>query len=118
MAAEQIEQGERTLADLIEAYKDELLVIIFFARWCKPCMQLLHFVLPTVAKEAREGVVICPMNVDETENYTASRNHRATNVPAILFFWEGKEVGRIGGMVEPKVFLHEMRIHQKKKSNA
>jgi len=118
MIAERIEQGGRTLADLIKAYKDKLFMAVFYAEWCDPCRRLLKEVLPAVAKLAGKGVVICPIDVDKTENHAASRKHRTTNVPSTLFFRGGEEVGRIGGMVEPKALLHEMKIHQKKKANA
>jgi len=52
MTAEQIEQGGRTLADLIKAYKDRLFMAVFYAEWCTPCRRLLNEVLPAVAKLA------------------------------------------------------------------
>lgn len=90
MVAERIKQGNRSLADLIEAYKDKLFMAVFYTEWCSPCRRLLKEVLPAVAKLAGKRVVICPINVGEAGNYAASRKHRATNVPATLFFRGGR----------------------------
>ena len=38
MAAEWVEQGDRKLADLIKAYKNKLLVVVFYAEWCPACL--------------------------------------------------------------------------------
>lgn len=117
MVAEQIEQGKRTLADLIEAYKDKLFLAVFYAEWCDPCRRLLKEVLPAVAK-AGKGVVICPIDVGEAGNYTASRRHRATSVPSTLFFRGGEEIRRITGFVKSKDLVREINCFQKKKANA
>ena len=114
MAAKRIEQESQALADLIEAYKDNLLVAIFYAKWCDPCMDLLRFVLPAIAKQTGEEVVICPINIEEARNHSSSKKHGVMNVPVTLFIKEGKEVGRISGMIKIKGFMHEIKIHQKK----
>ena len=118
MIAEQIEQGGRTLADLIRAYEKKLFMAVFYAEWCSPCRRLLKEVLPIVAKLAGKGVVICPIDVGETRNYTASREHKSTNVPTTLFFWGGKEIDRIRGMAKSDDFLYKINCYQKKKTNA
>ena len=113
MTAEQIEQGGRTLADLIKAYKDKLFMAVFYAEWCTPCRRLLNEVLLAVAKLAGKGVVICPINVGEARNYTASREHKAMNVPSTLFFRGGEEIRRITGFVKSKAIVREINCYQK-----
>ena len=112
MAAKRVEQEDRTLADLVEAYKDKLLIIVFYARWCKPCRKLINLVLPTVAKRSGERVVICPINVEGDENYFAFKKLGATHIPATLFFREGREISRISGIAKSKVFIHVIKCYQ------
>jgi thioredoxin 1 len=115
MAAEWVEQGKRTLANLIKAYEDKLLIVVFYVRWCKPCRRLLA-ALPIIAQQAGEKLAICPINVEETQNYYASREHKATNVPITLFFQKGREICRIPGLVETEDLLHRINCYQKKKA--
>lgn len=117
MAAEWIKQEGRALADLVEAYKDKILMIVFHAGWCPPCRRLLSEVLPTVAKQAGEGVAICLADVQAACNHDVPSKHRVKNVPATLFFSRGREVRRITGLEEPEEFLHAVNCHQKKKAN-
>jgi thioredoxin-like negative regulator of GroEL len=116
MAVEQIVQGDRKLADIIKACEDKLLMVVFYARWCKPCRRLLSLVLPTVVQQGGEGVALCLLNAEETRNYQTSRELKAQDIPAVLFFQEGKEIGRITGLAEPKALIHEINCRRKKKT--
>jgi thioredoxin 1 len=116
MAAERIEQGDRTVAELIELYKDRLLVLIFYAEWCSPCWRLLKEILPAVAQRAGKGVAICPIDVKEKRNISPSWKHKAKNIPTLIFFREGKEIDRINGMAEPKEFSRKIKLCQKRKT--
>jgi len=102
MPAEWIKQDGRTLADLVKAYKDKLLMIVFYAEWCKPCTSLIKYVLPAVAKQAGEGVAICLLDIKEDENYFAYKDYKSRHIPLTVFFREGKEIERIIGMKEVK----------------
>jgi len=114
MAAEKVEQGKRTIAELVRAYKDKLLLIVFYARWCKPCTKLLNLELPTVAQEATDETAICPVDVQESGNYYDSRKFKAEKVPVTLFFRRGEEVSRISGLAKAQTILSRIKGYTQK----
>ena len=118
MAAEEIKQEGRKLSDIIRAYEDKLLIIVFYAEWCKPCRRLLDWVLPSVSSLVGKEVVICPINVGESQNYHASREYKAKDVPTSLFFRKEREISRISGLAKVEDFFHKIKCHQKKESTS
>ncbi|MBI5144451.1 MAG: thioredoxin [Candidatus Omnitrophica bacterium] len=82
-----------------EVLKSEKLVVVdFWASWCVPC----KIIAPTVeelAKELKDKVKVGKSNVDE--NPDIATNLSVLNIPTLVLFKDGKEVGRMIG-VNPK----------------
>ena len=70
-------------------------IVDFWAAWCGPC-RMIAPILEEVAAE-RSDVRVAKMNVDENER-TPSR-FGVQGIPALIFFQDGIERGRVVGAV-------------------
>ena len=75
-----------------------LVLVDFWATWCSPCKAMMP-VVEEVARELGGTVKIGKLNVDE--NPDATQRSFVMNIPTLLFFKGGREVGRMVG-VNPK----------------
>lgn len=85
-------------SDVIEASKNQPVVVDFWADWCRPCIMLT----PTVEEIAREHegkVKIVKLNVDENMNVPGKYSIRG--IPTLLVFKGGQVADQIVG-AQPK----------------
>jgi thioredoxin 1 len=80
-------------------------VVDFWAPWCGPCMMIAP-VTEKLAKEYKEKVKFCKLNVDE--NSQTARKYQVMSIPLLLFFNSGQVVDESLGavpenMIRPKV---------------
>jgi thiol-disulfide isomerase/thioredoxin len=78
-----------------------LSVVVFYSRWCYPCIQTKQLV-ESFGKEFSDYVAVKCVNVDQAASLAAS--HRVTHVPDIRLFRMGTQVDAFtGGMSEEEV---------------
>jgi len=76
-----------------------VLVVDCWARWCAPC-RMLAPVVDALARQYAGRVVFGKLDVDE--NPVSARMYGITSIPTLLFFKEGKLVGKkIGALPQP-----------------
>ncbi|MGL4328647.1 MAG: thioredoxin [Tannerellaceae bacterium] len=75
--------------ELLESGKP--LVVDFWAEWCGPC-RMISPIIDELATEYEGRVNIGKLNVDENDDVVSEFGIR--NIPAILFFKEGKLVDK------------------------
>lgn len=76
--------------------KSERPVIIdLWAEWCMPC-KMIEPVLDEIANEYKEKIDVAKINVDEYPELATELS--VMNIPALIFFKDGKEVTRIVGV--------------------
>ena len=78
-----------------------LAMVDFWATWCGPCKMLA----PTIEKigESYEGkALIAKVDVDQCQDLAA--RFGIMSIPTVVFFQNGKEVGRRVGVQPPAAF--------------
>jgi thioredoxin 1 len=83
-------------AEVIDASKNQTVMVDFWAEWCRPC----HMLSPTVEEIAREHVgklKVVKLNVDE--NISAAGNFNIRGIPTLLVFKNGQVADQIVGAV-------------------
>jgi len=89
------------MADVIETSQDTPVVVDFWAPWCGPCKQLMP-VLERVVKDAKGGVKMVKINIDENPGIAGQLGVRS--IPAVYAFKDGKPVdGFQGGQPESEL---------------
>ncbi|HAJ47767.1 MAG TPA: co-chaperone YbbN, partial [Alphaproteobacteria bacterium] len=77
------------VADVIEASRNQPVLVDFWAPWCGPCRQLTP-ILEKVVREARGAVKLVKINIDE--NQEIARQMRVQSIPAVFAFQGGQPV--------------------------
>jgi thioredoxin 1 len=87
------------------ALKKEVLLVDFWAPWCGPC----KMIAPTLNEiaETETDITIGKVNVDQ--NQDLAKRFKVRNIPTMLIFKNGVEVGRIVGVKTKKAILNEVR---------
>ena len=87
------------------ALKKQILLVDFWAPWCGPC----KMVAPTLNEiaETEPDITIGKVNVDH--NQDLAKKYKVRNIPTLVIFKNGVEVGRIVGVKTKKAILNEVR---------
>lgn len=96
-----MEINDKNYKELIESGK--AILLDFNALWCMPCKQLSP-IINDLETEYKDKIVIGKVDVDENNDITVEYNIR--NIPALLFFKDGKLVDKIIGS-KPKADIVE-----------
>jgi len=83
-------------SEVIEASKNQPVLVDFWAEWCRPC----HMLAPTVAEIANDftgKLKVVKLNVDENVNAAGRFNIRG--IPTLLIFKGGEVADQIVGAV-------------------
>lgn len=80
---------------IVEASKEKLIVVDFWADWCVPC-NMLAPILEKVVESYKGKVVLAKVNVDE--NPAKSNEFNISAIPAVKLFKGGKVVDEFTGV--------------------
>ncbi len=82
--------------DFDKVIKNGMVLVVMKAIWCKPCVALAP-VLQSLSEELAGSVSFYEVDVDE--NPELSKRLGIKGVPTLVAFEDGKEIGRIVGLV-------------------
>jgi thioredoxin 1 len=87
------------------ALKKEVLLVDFWAPWCTPC----KIIAPTLNEiaENESDIVVGKINVDHQQDL--AKKFKVRNIPTMVIFKNGSEVGRIVGVKTKKAILNQVR---------
>jgi len=87
--------------DVIEASKDSLVIVDFWAPWCGPCKQLTP-ALEKIINEFEGNALLCKVNVDENQAIAAQMGIQS--IPAVFAFRDQKPIdGFMGNITEEEL---------------
>lgn len=85
---------------------DKLSVVDFWATWCPPCIAIGP-IIDSLAGDFEGKVNVGKLNADE--NPDVSVTYGVTNLPCVLFIYEGKVVDKQIGAVAKSVYARKIR---------
>jgi putative thioredoxin len=89
------------MADVIEASRQQPVIVDFWAPWCGPCKQLGP-AIEKVVKQANGKVKLVKINVDENQQLASQM--RVQSIPAVFAFVNGQPVdGFMGALPESQI---------------
>lgn len=92
------------LEEVLEAAGSKLVIIDFFAPWCKPC-KMIAPVLEELARKAKGKVVFLKVDTDESQDL--AQEHKIKSMPTFHLYKNGKKIDSIRGANE---FLLRQRV--------
>lgn len=96
-----VSDTKRFVADVVEASRQQPVIVDFWAPWCGPCKQLGP-ALEKVVREAGGKVRLVKINVDENQQLAAQM--RVQSIPAVFAFVDGQPVdGFMGALPESQL---------------
>ncbi len=106
MASEKVKNSsdDEFQADVLDASKEQLVVVDFWATWCGPCRTMAPH-LDTIADEYDGKVRVVKVDVDR--NQKSALNYGILNLPTLLVFKGGEVVDKLVGNPGSKGKLEE-----------
>lgn len=74
-----------------------IVLVDFWAKWCAPCRKM-NPVLEELAKEYDGKIKIAKFDVDSDKRFSSNKGIQV--IPTMVFYYNGKELGRVKGSVE------------------
>ena len=99
-----IQATEKNFDELLSMEKP--LMVDFGAEWCGPCKALAPMVAE-LAEAYKEQAVIAAWDVEENNDIAVRYSIR--NIPTVIFFKDGKEVGRQVGAIAKFVLEEKLK---------
>ncbi len=81
-------------AQVLEASREQLILVDFWAEWCAPCIALAP-ALERVVEEYRGKLLLAKVEVDD--NMRLAGHYRLRGFPTVILFLKGEELGRFAG---------------------
>ncbi|MGC9237733.1 MAG: protein-disulfide reductase DsbD [Thiomonas sp.] len=107
-------QRIKTVADLdrVVASSTKPVMLDFYADWCVSCKEMEHFTFtdPAVAQRLAGFTLIqADVTSNNADDKALLKRFQLFGPPGIIFFKDGKEVGRVVGFEDAKTFLASMQ---------
>ena len=87
-------QSEQQFRELLNKYKDKIIIIDFWAVWCAPCLMFAP-IYEKLHQEYQEEFIFTKINVDEQQRLAAYYGIRG--IPTTLFIKNGNVIHKAVG---------------------
>jgi len=87
---------------------EKLVLVDLWADWCGPC-KMMEPVLEEIADEYSDKIKVVKLNIDQ--NQETPLKFGILNIPTLLIFREGKEIGRVIGAYPKRQLLKQIEPH-------
>ncbi len=87
---------DRFEQDVIEASKNQPILVDFWADWCPPCVVIAPL-LEQVVQDHDGEVRLAKLEVDEDDNMKLAGRYQVRGFPTVILFQNGEEQGRFSG---------------------
>ncbi|HML83404.1 MAG TPA: protein-disulfide reductase DsbD [Thiomonas arsenitoxydans] len=101
-----------TELDQVVASSSKPVMLDFYADWCVSCKEMEHFTFtdPAVAQQmAGMTLIQADVTSNNADDKALLKRFQLFGPPGIIFFKDGKEVGRVVGFEDAKTFLASMQ---------
>ncbi len=95
-----------------EKIKSGLVIVDFFATWCKPC-KMESPIIEETGKELAGKSSVYKLDIDK--NPSIANRYNVQSIPTIIIFKEGKAVGQFVGLTQKEDILSEVEKFSKSK---
>ena len=80
--------------EVVQASKEELVIVDFWAEWCSPC-KMLSPILDRVAEKYSGQIKVVKCNIDENQDIAGQ--YAIFSIPNLVFFRDGQVVDQAVG---------------------
>ncbi|MBC7120802.1 MAG: thioredoxin fold domain-containing protein [Candidatus Methanosuratus sp.] len=108
MSASIVDVSDKDFESLLD--RNPIVVVEFWDPWCSICSEMAP-VYEELAKKHRSEAVFAKLNM--RENRKKPDEYEVYVTPTFIIFKDGREVQRLGGLIEPEKLEEELvgRIH-------
>lgn len=86
--------------------KGKLVLVDFWAEWCRPCKMMLP-ILNDVAANSGDNFKVAKVDVDK--NQALAQKYGIRSIPTLVAFKDGQEVARFVGVKNKNFLMGEMK---------
>jgi len=92
-----------------EVLKSSLPVVVdAYANWCGPCQQMMP-IFDELSQELADQVKLVKLNIDNERELAVQ--HKVSSIPTLIFFKDGKAVGKETGYMSKDVLKSKIENH-------
>lgn len=89
--------------------KKEREIIFMYGWWCKNCRTMVHNFKSLMHDNKFKGLKISAMDVDDEFTASLSVKYSVKTVPSIIVLENGKELGRVRGLLSEEEMIKEFK---------
>lgn len=108
-AVKPVELDSKMFASQIEA-GEGLAIVDFWAEWCAPC-KVVTKNIEAIAAEYEGQFLVAKVDVDIASDVAI--RYKVKQIPTVLFFEDGEQVGEIIGLATKESLVAELNNHLK-----